>query len=214
VALALLVLVGAIAGFAAARSAAGPAPDDARMTRLAVAGLAVLLATISVLLLAGVSKVGSESVRVPTGPRAQRLHSVESERYDYWRVAGDAFAGEPIAGVGSGGFASEWLRERPADSLLVRDAHSLYVETAAELGLVGFACLVLLLVGAVLAGRRALARDPLLAAGPAAALVAWGVHAGLDWDWEMPALTMPAIVLLAVLALAADEPPQRAVSTR
>ena len=65
----------------------------------------------------------------------------------------------------------------------------------------------------MLATRRALARDPLLAAGPAAALVAFGVHAGLDWDFEMPALTLPALLLLALLSNAAEEP-QRGVSTR
>ena len=119
----------------------------------------------------------------------------------------------PLNGLGSGGFGPEWLREGPADSLVVRDAHSLYVETAAELGLAGIACLAALLLGAVLAIRRALARDPLLAAGPAAALVAFGVHAGLDWDFEMPALTLPALLLLALLSNAAEEP-QRGVSTR
>jgi hypothetical protein len=37
--------------------------------------------------------------------------------------------------------------------------------------------------------------DPGAGAGPAAALAAWAFHAGLDWDWEMPALTLVAIVL-------------------
>ena len=212
-ALVLLVLVGAAAGLAAARRAPDSAPSDRRIARVAFAGIAVALTAITVLVLAGVSNVGTENVRVATGPRAERLRSVESERYDYWVVAGEAFANEPLNGLGSGGFGPEWLREGPADSLAVRDAHSFYVETAAELGLIGIACLLLLLAGAVLAVRGALARDPVLAAGPAAALVAFGVHAGLDWDFEMPALTLPALLLLALLSNAADEP-QRGVSTR
>ena len=65
------------------------------------------------------------------------------------------------------------------------------------------------MVGVVLAGRRALRSDRVLAAGPAAVLLAWGVHAGLDWDWEMPAVTLPAIVLAAVLMAAADREPHR-----
>ena len=213
-ALGLLVLLSLVAAVVAARRRVDPAPGDARIARLAGAGVALTLAAVVALLLAGVSQVGTESVRVPVGPSTERLRSVESERYDYWAVAGEAFASGPLAGVGAGGFAPEWLRERPADSIAVRDAHSLYLETAAELGVVGLAFLLLMLVGVVLAARRALARDPLLAAGPAAALVAWAVHAGLDWDWEMPAVTMPAILLVAVLAGAAGDLPQRSVSTR
>ena len=44
------------------------------------------------------------------------------------------------------------------------------------------------------------------AAGAIAALVAYAVHAGLDWDWEMPALTLVALVLAARL-----QPQQRAL---
>ena len=72
------------------------------------------------------------------------------------------------------------------------DAHSLYVETAAELGLVGLAALALFLGAIAACAARALRHDPALAAGPAAALAAFGFHAGLDWDWEMPALTLVA----------------------
>jgi hypothetical protein len=31
--------------------------------------------------------------------------------------------------------------------------------------------------------------------GPITALATWFVHANLDWDWEMPALTLVALVL-------------------
>jgi hypothetical protein len=51
--------------------------------------------------------------------------------------------------------------------------------------------------------------DPGLAAGPAAGLAVWLVHATLDWDWEMPALTLVAIALAGMLCAAADrEKPQ------
>jgi O-antigen ligase len=118
--------------------------------------------------------------------------SVQSNRYAYWKVAVRVFADHPVAGVGSGGFAVEWLKRRPfAEG--VRDAHSLYLETLAELGLVGAACLAVLIAGVVLACRG----------GPPAAVagvVAFGLHAGLDWDWEMPALSLCALLLVARLA--------------
>jgi hypothetical protein len=114
---------------------------------------------------------------------------VQSNRYAYWKVALRSFADHPLTGVGSGGFQAEWLRERPFPEP-VRDAHSLYLETPAELGLVGLALLALL-IGSVAVTARA--------AGPAAALAAWALHAGADWDWELPALTLVAIVLAGLV---------------
>ncbi len=37
------------------------------------------------------------------------------------------------------------------------------------------------------------------AAGSVAALAAFALHAGIDWDWEMPALTLVALALAASL---------------
>ena len=51
-----------------------------------------------------------------------------------WRV--DSFAAHPLTGVGAGSFGVEWRRERESDDF-AQDAHSLYLETLAELGLVG-----------------------------------------------------------------------------
>ena len=131
-----------------------------------------------------------------------RLASAQSNRYEYWRVAAGAFADHPLLGVGAGGFQVEWLRERRFEES-VRDAHSLYLETAAELGLAGLAALLAMLAGVALAARRA--------AMPAAtaACAAWALHAGLDWDWEMPALTLAALLLAAALCAAAEPAPPR-----
>jgi O-antigen ligase len=82
-----------------------------------------------------------------------------------------------------------------------REAHSLYLGTLAELGLTGFAALLAFMGGVAAALWRFWRDRPGLAAGPAAALALWAVHAGIDWDWEMPALTLVALALAcAVLA--------------
>ena len=47
--------------------------------------------------------------------------------------------------------------------------------------------------------RRLRATDATLAAGPAAALATWGLHASLDWDWELPALTLVAVSLAGLV---------------
>jgi len=136
------------------------------------------------------------------GAGAQRLTTASSNRYEYWRVGLDAFAGEPLLGVGAGGFRVEWLRERRI-SETVKDTHSLEVELAAELGLLGLLGLAALVGGVAVAGRTALRRDRMVAAGPIAVLVAWILHASIDWDWQLPAVTLPAVVLAGmVLALA------------
>ena len=81
----------------------------------------------------------------------------------------------------------------------MRDTHSLEFEVAAELGLVGLLALALMCGGMVASARRALAGDGPVAAGAAAALVVWFLHASIDWDWEMPALTLVAVSLAGLL---------------
>ena len=134
------------------------------------------------------------------GANPSRLVSAQSNRYEYWRVAVREFGDSPLRGGGSGSFRTDWLRERPIDET-VRDAHSLYIETAAELGLVGLVALLVFVGGIV-----AMARGSTEAAGAIGALSVYAIHAGLDWDWELPALTLVALTLAARLATV-DAPP-------
>ncbi len=83
-----------------------------------------------------------------------------------------------------------WERNRPHFAFTI-NAHSLYLQAMAELGLPGLLLLVIL-VGAVLCGLAVRARGPqrslygaLLACG-----VVWALRAGVDWDWEMPVVTL------------------------
>ena len=160
-------------------------------------GLARPLATgaLAVLVVATVLAVASGG-HEPLPAGSGRLTSVQSNRSAYWRVAAEVFVDHPLRGVGSGSFRVEWLQRRPfAES--VRDAHSLYLETAAELGLVGVLALAAFLAGAVLAARA----GNVAAVAP---LVAFALHAGIDWDWEMPALSLIAILLIARLVAARE----------
>lgn len=77
---------------------------------------------------------------------------------------------------------------------------------AAELGLVGLAAFALLVAGVALAARRAVRRRRALAAGPSAALLAWFLHASIDWDWQLPAVALPAIVLAGALVALSETP--------
>jgi O-antigen ligase len=141
---------------------------------------------------------GGQHQTVQSG--AARVATLDTNRGALWGVALDAFAAHPVTGVGTSSFAVEWLRERKeVDRAL--DAHSLYIETLAELGLVGALLLAAFLVASgsgMVAAARAAPRDPVVVAGTAA-VVAFAVHAGFDWDWESPALSITALVMLAAL---------------
>jgi len=199
---AMAAVLAALAGAAATlqwRAAAVPGDGGARLPRVRPLAVGAL-----VLALAGTAVVVAQVERRGPGPEAapSRLASVQSNRYEYWRVALRSFAEHPLRGAGSGGFQAEWLRERPFREG-VRDAHSLYLETAAELGLVGLALLALVFGGVASAARRA---GPAFA-GTLATLAAWALHAGLDWDWEMPALTLVAVVLAGHTLATSEAPP-------
>jgi tetratricopeptide (TPR) repeat protein len=93
----------------------------------------------------------------------------------------------------------------------VRDAHNLYVEVLAELGPIGLALLVFALsvpiFGAIKARRHPLVPTAL------GAYIAYLVHAAVDWDWEMPAVTLAAL-FCAVAILVVARPRGRSLSRR
>jgi O-antigen ligase len=147
-----------------------------------------------------------ETSTVPLSSGASRYGTLESNRYQYWRVALRAFSDEPLRGVGAGGWAVYWLRYRTVAEG-AQDAHSLPLQTAAELGVVGLGLLGAFLGGIAYGARAAHRVASRLAAGPLAGFVVWVAHAPLDWDWEMPAVTLIALVLAgALLALGEPEP--------
>ena len=122
----------------------------------------------------------------------QRLFTLRGNgRFDYWSAAWDQHRMAPWRGAGAGSFEQHWLSKRTFYSQ-VRDAHGLYAESLGEIGWIGFALLVAALgVPAVAALWRRLA-TPLV---PVAfgAYVVFVVHAGLDWDWEMPVVVLTAL---------------------
>jgi hypothetical protein len=123
-----------------------------------------------------------------------------SSRSDYWRVAWHDVEDHPLLGSGAGSYERRWLARRPAD-LPVRDAHSLYLETLAELGPLG----LLLLLGALAAPLVAAvaARAHPFVPAALAAYCCYLVHAGVDWDWEMPAVTLAGLSAGTALLVAA-----------
>jgi hypothetical protein len=177
-------------------------PGELKLPRYAAqiaGGLVVALMALAIV-------VGStEKSTVQLGGGAGRLTALSSSRYAYWRVALDTFDQQPIRGVGAGGWSVYWL-QRQGNNGFAQDAHSLPLQTMAELGLVGLAFLITLLVGAAMAGYKALRIDRPAAAAPSAVLVAWFAHSLIDWDWQMPAVTLIAFGMAGLLGALCERP--------
>ena len=137
-----------------------------------------------------------------TGPTRNRLLSIANDgRIGLWKVALHAFDRQPLHGTGAGTYAEQWTQHRTELSS-VQDAHSLYMETLSDLGVLGGVALALFL-GGLLAGAvtrlRARATRP-AAAIAVATLAGWLVHSAVDWDWQMPAVMVPVMALTAAVA--------------
>jgi hypothetical protein len=131
-----------------------------------------------------------------------RLITARGTRSDMYRVAIDGFEADPLRGEGAGSFEVRWIRTRRVNEF-VRDAHSLYLETLAELGAVGGLLLALFVGSLAVAAVRSRARPVGLTRSQtgavAAACTVWLFHAGVDWDWQIPAFTGMVLILSATL---------------
>jgi hypothetical protein len=126
---------------------------------------------------------------------------VGSGRYDFWRVALDAFVAHPIGGLGQDNFADYYVKRRHTYEE-PSWTHSLEMRLLAHTGAVGF----LLFVGFLIAGLRVAFRVRRRGSPPTRGVAAvallplavWLIHGSIDWFWEMPALSGPALGFLGM----------------
>ncbi len=112
-------------------------------------------------------------------------------RYDFWRVALDAFAAHPITGLGQDNFLDYYIPRRRSDQE-PSYVHSLELRLLTHTGVVGFVLFAVFLVAALAAalpGRRRAGLEAAVAGAALLPLVVWVVHGSLDWFWELPALS-------------------------
>ncbi len=170
---------------------------DGRRAAEVGAGVAIVAIVLG-LALGAPSWVGGQYDRFVQGdvvghekdPRGRLTSAGNNGRIDQWDVALNGFESNPLVGEGAGTYQLLWARDRPYGFTVV-DAHSLYIEVLGEFGLVG----LLLIVGAIAAilvglTRRMRGRERHLYAAVLTLTFVWAIHAGLDWDWEMPAVTL------------------------
>jgi tetratricopeptide (TPR) repeat protein len=132
-----------------------------------------------------------------SAPTTQRLTNLSGTRYNLWAVALDAFRAKPATGSGAGTYQFYWDQHQ-RDSESVRNAHSLWLENMAELGLPGLVLIIavaLAALGVAFTARRRSRRSA--SAGACTALlcvmVVYLLSASVDWMWQSTAVTVFAL---------------------
>ncbi len=220
---ALLVATGACIAAALLTGAAGV--DRLRVPKRGARVLGI--ATALIIVVAGVAvgprladKAWHSFTRTPaasssTSPTA-RLTSLSGTRYALWKGMLKAFEAHPLDGIGAG-TTEFWWNEHATNSEFVRDAHNIWIQNLAELGLPGLLLIVAVMSSALWLGvavRRRAKRTASAGAAAAfvAALIVYLLHATVDWMWESTAVTVLALAGIAALGvrLAGPRPRVRA----
>lgn len=131
------------------------------------------------------------------------LSSSGSGRWQFWSAAVSEFRAHPLNGGGAGSWAAWWLQHGTLPGVFTQYAHSLYLESLAELGILG----LLLLAAAVLVAVAGAVRSALIlrsgeVAAAAACGIAFFVAAAYDWVWQLAGIAVVGIGMLG-LALGA-----------
>ncbi len=153
------------------------------------------------------------------GLTTSHLASTEGTgRYQFWHAGWTAFKSAPAVGIGAAGYESWWAQHGSLD-YFVRNAHSLPIEVAAELGVVGLLLLFGFFGAVTYAGVRTRrstwgSDEAALAAAGLAVLGAGLAAAAVEWTWEIPGAFVPVIVVAGVLAGPALSHRRRALVSR
>jgi hypothetical protein len=206
----LVALICAAAGLAyglASRYAAGRFEIRPMIGRLAT-GLVVIAALAGIAASDPVERF--ETFRAPPGElrgaesdfiKAHLLSGNGSGRWQFWSAAVDEFEASPVWGRGAGSYEAWWAQHGSIPTF-VRDAHSLYLETLGELGLLGFVLLAGAFgvgIGTAVRRLRRAGDDRTTIAAFTAAFLAFAVGAGVDWMWELTAVSVVGIACLGLL---------------
>jgi len=199
-------------------------PWNQERTQLVWRGLAALAAILAVFTIGGIltapdgpggwadrawekfSQTSKDEVSDPS----RLISSNSGNRWVWWKEAAGAWSDKPLHGWGAGSFTVTHKMYRDVE-LGVTQPHNMPLQFLAETGIVG----ALLVSGAIgfllfcaLDRLRAMprGRERDLGAALIAGAVAWLVHGLVDWDWDIPGVTVPVLIFLGVLAAAPWQP--------
>jgi O-antigen ligase len=186
------------------------------LKRVGFAGAIVAIIVVAAVGSRAWSQFSSSDIQFPQNPQEHFSQFSGAGRHDFWAVAIEALGEKPVLGIGAGTYKFAWDQHRSI-AHPVHDAHSLYLESFAELGAVG-GILVIALVGALLwfafvAWREAADPQRERYAALLAAMLAFAVGAAFDWFWEIPGLAifffLPAGVVVAARCSQVAADPRR-----
>ncbi|MDQ3510065.1 MAG: O-antigen ligase family protein [Actinomycetota bacterium] len=140
-----------------------------------------------------------------------------SGRYTLWEVAWRDFTSHPVTGVGTHNYDATFYQERTQPIGYVRQPHNLPLEILAERGVVGGALFFGFLGVCVAAGlwnrfSKLNAEGKAQVGAMLAAVTYWFVHSSAEWFWQIPAVTLPAIIYLAMLVAPWERPDREATA--
>lgn len=140
-----------------------------------------------------------------------RLAAINGDgRYQYWVAAAHAFEKHPWGGIGPGTFQFWWAQHATVAGAVL-NAHSLYMETLAETGIVGAALLAGLFLLVILVGIRRSRREAdsirLWIAAAMAGIAVFLAAAAVEWVWQMAAIVAVLMALAAVTLAGKDDTP-------
>jgi hypothetical protein len=147
------------------------------------------------------------------GDLNKRLLSISgNSRTRLWSLAWHEYETHKVLGGGAGSYERYYLQHRDEGGK-VRNAHSLYLETLAELGPIGLSLLLVALLAPLAVVRRA--RSNPLVPALAGAYVAFLVHMGADWDWQLTAVAVCGLFCgLGIVVAAHDDRVPAPMSSR
>jgi O-antigen ligase len=203
------VLVSSLAGAAALANGLVAARLDEilRRTGFGRTSLALAAAGIAAVVVVAAASAHTVSVRglhSRFGGELGQLSTLSGHlRGLYWSAAFRGYEDHPLLGSGAGTFEQLWLLHRPTRIYNVLDAHNAYLEVLAELGPIGLGLFVTA-IGLPLVVVLRKSRIP-LAAGAAGAYAGYAAHIAVDWDWELPALTVTALLCASTVLACAEQ---------
>lgn len=135
----------------------------------------------------------------------QRFTSVSAaNRIALWEVAWENFREHPLTGTGGDTYQVVYAQKQGVANVL--HPHSMWMSLLSDMGLFAFLAFAAFCVGCLAFGfynafhKTRSRRSRALLAGAAAAVTAYLVSSSIDWNWYIPASTVPFFALAAVVA--------------
>lgn len=147
---------------------------------------------------------GSESLDEDLTQRYATLNT--SGRIVLWQIAWENWQQHPLTGTGGDTYRIVYQQEKAEDAQEVLHPHSLWMTLLSDKGIFAFLAFAAFSLGLLaLAAYNALyrkrsVRSRAIIAGSSAAVTAYLISSSIDWNWYIPAATIPFFALAAVMA--------------